>query len=189
MRKLVIVVTAIAVALVLAAFAIALSGHIPTNANAIPPKLEIRIATAALDAAMNHHAPRVRNPIEPTDRNLIAGMKVYTANCSMCHGTLDMKESPLTHSFYPPVPQLILDPLDDPEWRTNYVIRTGVRYTGMPAWSGSLSEQDIWKVTAFLSHVDTLPAEARQYWSDAFGVDPPQRGSQRGPAKENMQHK
>jgi mono/diheme cytochrome c family protein len=162
----------------------AFSGHIPTNADARPPELESRIATAALRASWNRQAPRGGDPIVPTDQNLMEGMKIYSMNCAMCHGTLDMKESPLAHSLYPPAPQLILKPLEDPEWRTYYVIRTGVRYTGMPAWSGSLGEKDIWKITAFLSRLDKLPAPVRQYWSDTFGVDPSQNGS----ARRDVQH-
>jgi mono/diheme cytochrome c family protein len=148
-------------------------GLVPTNADATPPQLERRVATSALDASMERHAPRVSSPIPPTDENLIDGMKVYTMNCSMCHGTLDDRPSPLEKSFYPPAPQLILDPLDDPEWHIYYAVRTGVRYTGMPAWNKTLSDQDTWKVTQFLARIQTLPPGARDYWKQSFGVDPP----------------
>jgi mono/diheme cytochrome c family protein len=161
----------------LGALAVATLGLMPTNADAIPPRLEHRIAMSALDASMERHAPRVSNPIPPTDENLIDGMKVYTMNCSTCHGTLDNKPSPLEKSFYPPVPQLILDPLDDPEWHIYYAVRTGIRYTGMPAWSKALSDQDIWKVTAFLSRIQKLPPGVQDYWKKSFGVAPLAAGS------------
>jgi mono/diheme cytochrome c family protein len=148
-------------------------GLVPTNADATPPRLERRVAMSALDASMERHAPRVNSPIPPTDQNLIAGMKIYTMNCSMCHGTLDNRPSPLEKSFYPPAPQLILDPLADPEWHIYYAVRSGVRYTGMPAWNKTLSDQDTWKVTAFLARIQTLPHGARDYWKQSFGVDPP----------------
>ena len=93
-------------------------------------------------------------------------------NCSVCHGTLDYKPSLLEHSMYPPPPQLILDPLDDPEWHIYYAIRTGVRYTGMPAWSHALNDQDMWKLTAFLTRLDKLPPAVQQYWKTNFGVSP-----------------
>ena len=66
----------------------------------------------------------------------------------------------------------MLDPLDDPEWHIFYAIRTGVRYTGMPAWNKALNEQDIWKVTGFLSRIDKLPQGAKDYWQKTFGVSP-----------------
>jgi mono/diheme cytochrome c family protein len=154
-------------------------GLVPTNADATPPRLERRVAMSALDASMERYAPRVSSPIPPTDENLIDGMKVYTMNCSMCHGTLDNRPSPLEKSFYPPAPQLILDPLADPEWHIYYAVRSGVRYTGMPAWNKALSDQDTWKVTAFLARIQTLPQGVRDYWKQSFGVVPPVAGSEK----------
>jgi mono/diheme cytochrome c family protein len=154
-------------ALVLAQF-----GYLPTSADATPPDFEKRIASNALDASMDRHAPRVHDPYPATDDNLISGMKVYTMNCAVCHGTMDYKHSLLEHSMYPPPPQLLLDPLDDPEWHIYYAIRTGVRYTGMPAWNRALSDQDIWNVTAFLSRVEKLPPGVQTYWKNAYGTTP-----------------
>jgi mono/diheme cytochrome c family protein len=147
-----------------------LLGYMPTNADATPPHLEMRVAMSALDASMDRHAPRVSAPIPPTDENLIDGMKIYTMNCSVCHGTLDRKSSPLQDALYPPAPQVILEPLDDPDWHIFYAVRTGVRYTGMPAWNKTLSDSDIWKVTLFLTHLEKLPPAVQDYWKKAFAT-------------------
>jgi mono/diheme cytochrome c family protein len=152
---------------------LALLGLIPTNANTTPPKMEQHIAMTALDASMERHAPRVNNPLAPTDENLIEGMKIYTMNCAQCHGGLDRKPVELGRSFYPPAPNLILDPPDDPEWHVFYAIRTGVRYTGMPSWEKNISESDMWKVTAFLTRVEKLPPAVQDYWKKASGANPP----------------
>ena len=172
MRSFMLGIIVTLVGLFVVALVVAQFGMMPTNADATPPAMEMKIAGNALDAAMERAAPRVTNPVPPTDENLIAGMKIYTMNCSVCHGTLDYKPSLLEHSMYPPPPQLILDPLDDPEWHIFYAVRTGVRYTGMPAWSKALGEQDMWKVTSFLSHLDKLPPGVQDYWKKAFGVSP-----------------
>lgn len=147
-------------------------GLMPTNADAIPPSIERRIAMSAVDASMDRHAPKISNPVSPTDDNLIQGMKIYTTNCAVCHGTLDQKRSLLEKSFYPPVPQLILHPPDDPEWHTFYTVSTGIRYTGMPAWNKTLTTDDMWKVTAFLSRIEKLPPAVQEYWKSTYGVTP-----------------
>jgi mono/diheme cytochrome c family protein len=152
---------------------IALLGFIPTNANATPPHIERQIAMTALDASMERHAPRVNNPIPPTDENLVAGLKIYVMACAECHGGLDRQPSAFGTSLYPPAPNLILRPLDDPEWHVFYSIRTGIRYTGMPAWDKGLSESDMWKVTAFLTRVEKLPPAVQDYWKKSTGVAPP----------------
>lgn len=159
---------------------LALLGFIPTNANTTPPKIEQQIAMSALDASMERHAPRVNNPVPPTDENLIEGIKIYTMNCAGCHGGLDRKPLEFGRSFYPPAPNLILDPLDDPEWHVFYAIRTGVRYTGMPAWEKNISETDIWKVTGFLTRVEKLPPAVQDYWKKSFVTTNPPAESQQG---------
>jgi mono/diheme cytochrome c family protein len=184
MRNFILGVIVTLLVLGLGGLAVATLGLMPTNADATPSGIETRISNSAMDASMERHAPRVSSPIPPTDENLIDGMKVYTMNCAQCHGTLDNKPSPLEKSFYPPVPQLILDPLDDPEWHIYYSIRSGVRYTAMPAWNKALSDQDIWKVTSFLSRIQKLPPGVQDYWKKSFGVGPLPAGSENDENKQ-----
>src|SRR6266513_4724171 len=172
MRSFILGILVTVVVALVAGIVVAQFGLMPTNADATPPAFETRIAANALDASMDRHAPRVSNPLPASDQNLIDGMQIYSMNCAVCHGTLDYKPSLLEHSMYPPPPQIILDPLDDPEWHIYYAIRTGVRYTGMPAWSHALSDQDMWKVTAFLSRVKKLPPAVQEYWKKTYGVSP-----------------
>jgi mono/diheme cytochrome c family protein len=172
MRSFILGIIAVIVVALITGLIIAHFGLMPTNADATPSAFEKRIAMNALDASMDRHAPRLTNPYPATDDNLIDGMKLYTMNCALCHGTLDYKPSLLEHSFYPPPPQIIQNPLDDPEWHIYYSIRTGVRYTGMPAWNKALSDQDIWKITAFLSQLEKLSPGVQGAWKKAYGVSP-----------------
>jgi mono/diheme cytochrome c family protein len=155
-----------------------LLGFFPTNANTPPPQFERHLAMSAVDASADRHANHANSPVLPTDQNLIDGMKIYTMNCAGCHGGLDKKAAVFGGSFYPPAPQLILHPPDDPDWHTHYVVHNGIRYTGMPAWDKTLSEDDMWKVTIFLSHIEKLPAAAQDYWKTAFGVTAPAGGGE-----------
>jgi mono/diheme cytochrome c family protein len=157
--------------LVLGGLGLAMLGFFSTKANTAPPRLEQRLAHGALDASMERHAPHLINPLPPRDQDLIEGLKIYYVNCALCHGGLDRKPAALAKNFYPPAPNLISDPPDDPEWHIFFTVRTGIRYTGMPAWDGVLAEPDMWKVTAFLSRIDKLPPAVREYWQETFNVD------------------
>jgi mono/diheme cytochrome c family protein len=173
MRNFILGIVITILVLLIGGFGLALLGFLPTRANSAPPAMEVHIANSALDNSVERHAPRLNNPVPPTDENLIEGLKIYTMNCALCHGGIDRQPSTLAKSFYPPPPSLILHPPDDPEWRVFYMIRTGIRYTGMPAWDKSLPESDIWKLTAFLTRVDKLPPAVQDYWKKASGVNPP----------------
>src|SRR5258708_1943766 len=174
-------IAGVVVALVVAAavgLGIAELGFMPTNADATPPALEEHIAMSALDASMDRHAPRVANPVPATDDNLIEGAKIYTMNCAVCHGTMDYKPSALEHSMYPPPPQMLLDPPDDPEGHIYFAVRTGVRYTGMPAWNKALTDEEMWKVPGFMARLQKLPPGVQDYGKKAYGVSPQSRQSE-----------
>jgi mono/diheme cytochrome c family protein len=173
MRNFILGIIFTIVVLLLVGIGLALLGFLPTRANATPPKMESHIAMSALDSSVERHAPRVNNPVAPTDENLISGLKIYTMNCALCHGGIDRQPSTLQKSMYPPPPNFILDPDDDPEWHIFFIIHNGVRYTGMPAWDKTLSDADIWKVTAFLSRVEKLPPAVQDFWKKSTGVAPP----------------
>jgi mono/diheme cytochrome c family protein len=174
--------------LILAGLGFAMLGLVPTTANVEPPHFERHLAMSAVDASTERHAPRVSNPLTPTDANLEDGMKLYTMNCALCHGGLDHKASSLASSFYPPAPALISDPPDDPEWHTFYTIRTGIRYTGMPAWDKTLTEQDMWKITMLLSHLDKLPPAVQDYWKTSFGVPATSTDDKKDDDKKEEKH-
>jgi mono/diheme cytochrome c family protein len=178
MRNFILGIVIAILVLLIGGLGLALLGFLPTRANSVPPEMERHIAMSALDNSVERHAPRVNNPVPPTDENLIEGLKIYTMNCALCHGGVDRQPSTFEKSFYPPPPNLILHPPDDPEWHVFYLIHNGVRYTGMPAWDKTLSEPDIWKLTAFLTHVDKLPPAVQDYWKKSSGVNPPTGGQE-----------
>ena len=43
-------------------------------------------------------------------------------------------------------------------------INDGIRYSGMGAWNGMLSDEEIWKVATFLEHTAALPPEVEANW-------------------------
>jgi mono/diheme cytochrome c family protein len=173
MRNFILGIVFTILVLVIGGLGLALLGFLPTRANKTPPQMESHIAMSALDNSVERHAPRINNPVPPTDENLIEGLKIYTMNCALCHGGIDRQPSALEKSFYPPPPNLVLDPPDDAEWHVFYVIHNGIRYTGMPAWDKALSEPDIWKLTAFLTRINKLPPAVQDYWKKSSGVSPP----------------
>lgn len=143
---------------------IALLGYMPVNANSAPPGWEKGIAARAVDAAVERHAPKVTNPFPPNEENISQGLVVYTMNCAVCHGSPAKKDNVLGRSFYPPVPQFLEDAPDLPDNESYWIVKNGIRYTGMPAWDRTLSEDDMWKVILFLDNMNNLPPAVKAKW-------------------------
>jgi mono/diheme cytochrome c family protein len=108
-------------------------------------------------------------PSKPTDANLQEGMKLYVTYCAQCHGDPATPASALGRAEYPPAPQFISHPADMPENQNFYIIGHGVRLTAMPGWEGVLNQDQIWKVTTFLSHMDKLPSSVEEAWKASPG--------------------
>jgi mono/diheme cytochrome c family protein len=85
-------------------------------------------------------------------------------NCAGCHGDLGHPSHWGTTGFYPRVPQFADAPsrLSPPEMF--FVVKNGIRYSGMGAWDGMLPDAEIWKVVSFLSNIQSLPEPVADQW-------------------------
>jgi mono/diheme cytochrome c family protein len=162
-----IVVTLAAIAALV--FAVAQFGLYPIGADNPPGSLERFLASRAMEAYVDKHAPEGKNPTEVTPANLTEGAKDYESHCAFCHGGANATNSPMRDKFSPPVPQLINRiPHDDDAWLF-WVTKHGVRMTAMPSWSDVMSDDEIWKVIAFIKNSDKLPAETAAAWQKLAG--------------------
>lgn len=142
------------------------TGRVNTQADVAPSALETRIAAPALDASIERHAPKLTNTIQPTDQNLIDGAQIYSVKCAQCHGDPAHPKSLLAKTLSPPPPQFFGDDRPDkPENQNYYITVHGIRMTGMPGWKDALTNDQIWKVITFLSHIDNLPPKAKSVFS------------------------
>ncbi len=97
------------------------------------------------------------NPVAPTAANLAEGGQLFQKQCAFCHGDDGTGQGPTGAQFYPPVPSLVDANRRLTEAQMQAVIRQGVRYTAMPSFSKALSEEQCWKIVAW---VRRLPASA-----------------------------
>lgn len=137
-------------------------GYAPvaTAAPALP--FERWAAKTALHARITAEAPK-QVPVAATEANLTAGAKVYRNNCMLCHGLPDQPITPVAKGMYPHPPQLFHGKgvTDDPVGVTFWKVDNGIRLTGMPAFTGSLTKEQIWQVSQLLANGNHLPAAAR----------------------------
>lgn len=160
MRAFLIGIIFTAAVIVSGSFFFAKQGYVRLEADQPLSAFERKIAMSAVDASVDRHAPGLKNPIQPTDENLIEGARIYLNHCAGCHGLPSNPDGQFGRSFYPPVPQFFKDAPDMPDNQNFYITQHGIRWTGMPAWSKTLSEQQIWTVVTFLSRIEKLPPAA-----------------------------
>jgi thiosulfate dehydrogenase len=152
-------------------------GIIPANADSKPAAVESWVANTALDAALQRETKEgLKNPIQPTDENLITGVHLYAENCAICHGASDAKPSNLARGFYIEAPQLAKDGVEeDPETTSFWKVKHGIRFTAMPSFTTTLQDEEIWKIAMFLKQMDKLPPTVDAEWKKipSVAVTPP----------------
>jgi thiosulfate dehydrogenase len=145
------------------------AGLVPANADAKPGWFENWAASTSLDATLARDAPKGTNPVALSDANLIAGINLYGEHCAICHGTAkgEVSASLIAKGEYPSPPQLATDGVEnDPEGYSFWVISHGIRWTGMPSWRDTLTEEQIWTLALFLKHMDKLSPAPQQAWQN-----------------------
>ena len=166
-------------------------GYVDLRADITPSQIETRIAMGAVDASTERHRPRGANPVPANEANLMAGLKLYRDNCSVCHGEPSEHDGKLSGPFYPPVPKFVEDmPMDMSETQDFYIIKHGIRFSGMQAWEKKLSDDEIWKLSAFLKHMGSLPPAVDREWKKQSIDENPdlERDSHKSKLGEHMHH-
>lgn len=117
-----------------------------------PPWWESRLMYAAVHASVRRHAPEQPNPIPPTDENLVAGGKIFLNDCAGCHGTPGKSED-IGDTLYPPVPQLAKVGTEYTEAQIYWIVKHGIRRTGMFANGKFINDKEMWTVAAFIKRI------------------------------------
>jgi mono/diheme cytochrome c family protein len=139
-------------------------GLMPVNADGTHSSLEARIMPLVLHASISRHASGDTNPSPVDEENLKAGASTYKAMCARCHSTPGGNPSVYGQSFYPPAPQLLGGMSNYTDSQLFWLIKHGIRNTGMPAWGAMLSDDEIWQFVSLLKHSQDLPPSVEAEW-------------------------
>ena len=93
---------------------------------------------------------------------LVIGVGHYAAHCAVCHGAPGVPRGDIARGLYPAPPDLAKTaPLYSPA-ELFWIVKHGIKMTGMPSWSDH-SDEELWATVAF---VEKLPGMSeREYAS------------------------
>jgi mono/diheme cytochrome c family protein len=151
----------------LAGYLFVILGGMPVATKGPPLPLEKAIARTALHAAMARDIG-TPSPLPADEPNLLAGAKVYQHDCAVCHGQLGRPETAIAKGMFPHPPQLLPPKkgvTDDPVGEIYWKVKHGIRLTGMPGYTDSLTDSEMWQVSLLLRTANQLPASARDVLS------------------------
>ena len=108
---------------------------------------------------------RARDIVVPNDlddaNRISKGAGQYAEMCSGCHLAPGMKRTEISQGLYPRAPELRrgtdLTPAEQ-----FWIVKHGVKMTGMPAWGITHNDELLWDVVAFLQKLPELSADEYQ---------------------------
>jgi mono/diheme cytochrome c family protein len=131
-----------------------------------PSAMEAAVARRLRRMATPAGAGARANPVPPTPEVLAEARAHWADHCAICHANDGSGDTPIGQGLYPKAPDMrkaATQQLSDGE--LFYVIRNGVRFTGMPAWGGTTEQddRDSWALVHFVRHIPRLtPGELAQ---------------------------
>jgi mono/diheme cytochrome c family protein len=136
-------------------------GAINMGADVKPGLIERTFAPWVRDRSVAKRAPKEKNPYARDLAAIATGLDHYRENCVMCHGARDVAGAELSKGISPPAPALGRQGDDTPDGELFWVIKHGIRMTAMPAFGPTHSDEEIWKIVAFIHHLPDLTAPER----------------------------
>jgi cytochrome c553 len=129
------------------------SGHWPITAWFLHFSLRRSVATYTLGL----ETPRLDEP-----KLVLKGAGHYETGCRPCHGSPATPPPRVLQHMLPPPPYL---PPRIAAWQSAerfYIVKHGVKFTGMPAWPSQQRDDEVWAMVAFLRTFPDLDAEGYQ---------------------------
>ncbi len=109
------------------------------------------------ERSIESRAPKVAMPDLGDETRIVQGAGNYNAMCVGCHLAPGMSETELSKGLYPAPPNLSKEKIG-PE-HAFWVIKHGIKASGMPAWGKSMSDEYVWNMAAFLQELPKLDAD------------------------------
>lgn len=90
---------------------------------------------------------------------VLKGAGHFEFGCRPCHGSPDLPQPRIAWRMTPPPPNLAPEV---GQWENSelfYIVKHGIKFTGMPAWPSQQRDDEVWAMVAFLRKLPELPAD------------------------------
>jgi mono/diheme cytochrome c family protein len=110
-------------------------------------------------------AKDTRVPDLTVEDAIARGFALYARNCEQCHGGPGVSPQPAALGLMPVPAYLVPVGREWPAAEVQWVVKNGIKATGMPAWKHRMSDEEIWQVVAFVKN--RLPYLSAAQYRDA----------------------
>lgn len=145
-------------------FLVAASGVIPIKASSGHWAVTEWFLRFSMKRSLATHSLGIEVPNNLTDPNLVVkGAGHYEIGCRSCHGEPGLPQPRIASRMLPMPPALAPRIRESNPKKLFYVVKHGMKFTGMPAWPSPHRDDEVWAMVAFLLKYPELgPDEYRK---------------------------
>ena len=144
-----------------------------------PSRLEAFLARNARRLASPAGARSLVNPVRRTELSIAEARDHFADHCAICHANDGSGRTQINSGLYPPAPDMRQPDTQNLSARELfYIIRNGVRFTGMPGWGGE--DEENWKLVLFIRHLPKLSTKELELMKEINGLEIEQISSGHG---------
>lgn len=139
-------------------FLLAASGVIPIKASSGHWAVTRWLLQFSKQRSVSTNSLAVDAPPLDEARLVLKGAGAYETNCLACHGSPSLPAPRVARGMTPQPPYLppVLSKYEDAE--VFYIVKHGIKFTGMPAWPAQGRDDEVWAMVAFLRALPRLDA-------------------------------
>lgn len=167
-RYLSIAAGGLALAAIFGGLFVMISGIVPIKASSGHWPVTAALLDFAKRRSVNTHTLGVRTPPLEDPRMVLRGAGHYDFACEPCHGSPALQQPRIAASMTPKPPDLRAAVLSMPPEDLFYIVKHGIKFTGMPAWPAIEREDEVWAMVAFLRK---LPGLSPAHYHDLTGAN------------------
>jgi mono/diheme cytochrome c family protein len=140
------------------------------------------VLSTTKERSVRNRASTIATPPLSDEAQILNGFRHYQEMCVQCHGAPGISRSELSKGLNPEPPELATKMKKWSPAELYWIIKNGIKMSGMPAWGLSHSDDDLWTVVAFLERLSAIsPDEYRAMEEEAgrmfHGHDEPTTGT------------
>ena len=114
------------------------------------------IMATVRDRSIETHAAGLSVPPGLDDpAKVLMGADHFASHCAVCHGAPGVPKGDIAHGLYPQPPNLAKMEMDHSPAELFWILKHGIKLTGMPAWNDH-SDEELWATVAFLEKLPTM---------------------------------
>ncbi len=130
------------------------------------------LATSAT-RSVKHHARGIRVPQLDNPAMVQEGFKHFNEMCVECHGAPGKPPGEIAKGLWPPAPDLSMAASDWTPAQLFWITKNGIKFSAMPGWGTTHSDEKIWAMTAFIEKLSKLSAaDYHQMETNTVGGEP-----------------